>query len=138
VRLRRFGRYCRWICIPLIRELIGICIGKITEADGKLNTRFRSVGSLDATRETKLQHEHVLEMKKLISDLIDRRETVESVIEKAIGCVVTRDEHSILSAVSKKEPELHGWERYKRAGIRVFDLEENKELQFEPINALNT
>jgi len=110
------------------KELIGICIWKMTEADGKFNTRYRSLGSLESERGVKLQHEHVLEMKKLIADLIERGEDIESVVAKAIGCVVTRDEHSILSAVSKNEPNLHGWERYKRAGIRVFDLEEQREL----------
>jgi len=112
------------------RELIDICIWKITEADGKLKTRYRSIGSLESGPETKLQHEHVVEKQKLVAALLEGKESVEAIVERAVGCVVTKDEHVLLTAASRLEPTLDGWERYKKAGIRVFDLAKGKEVEY--------
>ena len=112
------------------RELLDICIWKITEADGKLKTRYRSIDSLQSNSETKLQHEHVIEKQKLVSALIAGQESIEDIVEMAIGCVVTKAEHRILTAVSRSEPTLDGWNRYKKAGIKVFDLKTQREVEF--------
>lgn len=112
------------------RELLSTCIWKITEADGKFRTRFRSIGSLNTNIGTKLQHEHVIERRKLISQLLDGTKNVDDVAEEAIGCVVTREEHVQLNVVSRLDPNLGGWSRYVQAGIRVFDLKAQAELEF--------
>ena len=44
---------------------------------------------------------------------------------------MTEDEHKILTKASKEDPDLVGWERYRVANIRVFDLAERKELDLE-------
>ena len=111
------------------KELISVCIWKITEADGKLRTRCRSIGSLTADSGTKLQHEHVFERKSLIQRLLDQREDVQVVLDDAIGCVVTKDEHDYLSQVSRENPDLEGWKRYRAAGIQVFDLQTQQEME---------
>ena len=110
------------------KELISVCIWKITEADGKLRTRYRSVGSLNVSSGTKLQHEHVFERKSLIQRLLDQKEEVQIILNDAIGCVVTKEEHDYLSRVSRENPDLEGWGRYKIAGIQVFDLETQREI----------
>lgn len=100
------------------RELLGVCIWKITEADGKWNVRFRSEKALSSS--DNLRHEHVYERKHLIDRLISG-ESVESVIRDAIACVVTKDEHLVLSRQTSS-----GWDRYREAKIKVFDLEESR------------
>ena len=110
------------------KELISVCIWKITEADGKLRTRYRSLGSLKAGSGTKLQHDHVFERKSLIQRLLNQREEVQTVLNDAIGCVVTKEEHDHLTRVSRESPDLEGWDRYKVAGIQVFDLEMQREI----------
>ena len=97
------------------RELLGVCLWKITEADGKLKVRYWSEGALTAVKKD-LRHEHVYERKKLISRLLSG-EAIESVVSDAIACIVTKREHESLSASEKS-----GWERYVDVGIRVFDL----------------
>ena len=52
------------------RELLGICIWKITEADGKMKVRYWSEGSI-VNEKARLQHEHVHERKELISRLLN-------------------------------------------------------------------
>jgi len=101
------------------KELISVCIWKITEADGKLKVRYWSEGAV-STQEAKLQHEHVHERKELIARLLSG-EVVESVVADALACMVTKDEHHRLGASSRT-----GWQRYKDAGIRVYDAKEKQ------------
>jgi len=102
------------------KELLGICIWKITEADGKNKKKLRywSGGAMD-NESSKLQHEHVHERKELISRLLSG-EAVESVVADAVACLVTKEEHSRLGA-SKNS----GWLR-KECGIRVYDRKEQQ------------
>jgi hypothetical protein len=45
-------------------------------------------------------------------------------LQSAIGCVVTTDEHHKLTELSRKQPHLKGWERYKAANITIIDTDE--------------
>jgi len=96
------------------KELLSVCIWKITEADGKLKVRYWSEGAID-NQSSKLQHEHVHERKELIARLLSG-EAVESVVTDAVACIVTREEHSQLGLSTSP-----GWQRYKDSGIRVYD-----------------
>jgi len=102
------------------RELLSVCIWKITEADGKYTTRFRTRGSLTADR-TELQHEHVCERRVLIEELLASPHAADSILERAIGCVATTAEHRSLTTLSRNRPDLDGWDRYREAGIEVVD-----------------
>ncbi len=114
----------------LKRELIDVCIWKITEVDGKYHTRYRSEGSLHITDRSKLHHEHVVERRDLIDALLDNPGSYKSILDTAVGCVVTREEHALLTSLSKKTPSLHGWARYKAANIKVYDLMSKNEIAY--------
>lgn len=101
------------------KELLSVCIWKITEADGKSKVRYWSDGAVE-NQSTNLQHEHIHERKELIIRLLSG-EAVRSVVADAVACMVTREEHIQLGASSKL-----GWHRYKDTGIRVYDAEEHK------------
>lgn len=101
------------------KELLSICIWKITEADGKKKLRYWSEGAVD-NKSSKLQHEHVHERKELISRLLSG-EAVELVVADAVACMVTKEEHYKLR-VSRKL----GWKRYKESDIRVYDAKEQQ------------
>lgn len=100
-------------------KLIGTCIWKITEADGKAKVRYWSEGAL-SNPSAKLQHEHVHQKKELISRLLAGEEIV-SVVNDAIACMVTKQEHARLHHSSNT-----GWQRYKDAEIRVFDSKDQQ------------
>ena len=48
---------------------------------------------------------------------------MESILKDAIGCTVTVDEHKQLSDLGE---DIIGWDRYKKAEVRVFDRGEQK------------
>lgn len=96
------------------RELLSVCIWKITEADGKKKVRYWSEGALSSDAAA-LQHEHVNERKVLINRLLDG-ECIDTVINDAVACMVTKQEHTLLTQSNKL-----GWERYRNAQIKVYD-----------------
>jgi hypothetical protein len=88
----------------------------------KYQTRFRSQASLSAP-ESELAHEHVNQRKRMVDEMIAHPEEVSRILQTAVACVVTRSEHDRLNRVSRENPDLDGWERYKKAEIHVVDLE---------------
>jgi hypothetical protein len=103
------------------KKLISRMIWAITEAHGKYKTRFRSEAVL-TTADCKMQHEHVYPRKELIEEIMKVPENCERILEKAVACVVTEQEHRLLNKVSKENPNVNGWDRYKKAGITVYGM----------------
>ena len=101
------------------RDLLDICIWQITEIDGKYNTRYRSEGAMDKKNWHEVQHEHVYQRKNLIERILNGHD-VSSVIDVAVACLVTKDEHRNLPDT------LEGWDRYKAAQIKVYDLKKQE------------
>jgi hypothetical protein len=103
------------------KTLISRMIWAITEAHGKYKTRFRSGGVL-MTADCKIQHEHVYPRKELIDEIMEAPENCDRILENAVACVVTEEEHRLLTKISKENADLNGWDRYKKAGITVYDM----------------
>jgi len=103
-----------------VEDLIDILLWRITEADGKYNTRHKTTGALACTDKSQLRHEHVYQRSKMITALV-RAEPgeVDTILKDAIGCTVTEDEHALLLEFDGK----YGWERYRQAGIVVMNTE---------------
>jgi hypothetical protein len=106
-----------------VREVLSIAVWKYTECDGKYTTRFRSEGAMFAKSDS-VHHEHVVTRKSLVERLLAEPHDVSSIFADAIGCVVLRSEHTLLAAAEKSNPSLSGWDRYRHAGIVVWDLQE--------------
>lgn len=118
------------------RKMLSDSIWYITEADGKWKTRFKSQEVLRLAKDdpeslVKINHEHVFTRKTLIAQMIARREELlrdpgklSDLLESAVGCVVTRDEHVRLGTGS-------GWERYKGM-VAVCDTEKVPPVLYEP------
>jgi hypothetical protein len=111
------------------KEVISVMIWKITEAhgnstNGKYRIRYRSEGVLNE-KDGKVQHEHVYTRKQLISEILDNPDNLEKILQRAIGYLVTEEEHDRLSKINEG---IVGWERYKKAGIKVRDMLANKDL----------
>ena len=113
------------------KEFVRLALWKVTEADGgKYNTRYRSRASCQPGM--KLQHDHVYERGKMADELIANPEQMDKILDKAVGCVVTKDEHKRLTKLSVSEPYLQGWERYCVAGIEVIDGATGKPFEICP------
>ena len=112
-----------------VQDLIDTLLWRITEADGKYNTRYKSNGALNCTDKSRLRHEHVYQRSRMIDALVNADpEAVDGILKNAIGCVVTVDEATHL----RKFDSGYGWERYCKAGIIVMDT--SKHLP-EPFNS---
>lgn len=111
------------------KELLSTCIWKITEANGKYSTRFISEKALEQIKnKSNIQHEHVFERKYLIEKLLETPSLSEETLNNAIACLVTKDEHKLLTNISKNN--LQGWDRYIEANIKVYDLINQCEYKF--------
>jgi hypothetical protein len=112
--------------LPIHRqELLGVQLWKLTEAETrKHETRFQSQAASKRRGKVKLRHDHVFQRSKMIDALeVAAERKVDIILNRAIGCTVTADEHKRLSKFDK---EHDGWVRYKNAGIRVIDTKTGK------------
>lgn len=107
------------------RELLSICLWKISQAQGisKYKTRYVSAASLNAPTSS-LAHDHVYERHWITRRLMLGEIEVDALRTIALACTVLRSEHKQLTALSKDEPGIAGWERYRKADIAVIDCKE--------------
>jgi hypothetical protein len=100
----------------------------------KYKLRYRTIAAIELqhsmgfTKSSKdLAHEHVHErapaVKKLMALTNDPSETLRSMR----ACVVTRDEHTLLTAQSN----VAGWARYRAAGIIPIDMNTDEPLDLD-------
>lgn len=102
-----------------IRSLIDTLLWRITEADGKYNTRYKTRGAINCTDKNQLRHEHVYQKARMIEALINADpDAVDTILDDAIGCTVTNEEHRHLNEFDCE----YGWERYRKAGLEVIDM----------------
>ena len=108
------------------KYLLDTIVWKVTEAGGKnkKDTRFISESVYNADKlgnpdKIKFEHEHVRPKRKVVQDLLDLPEKIQIILNSAVACTVTHEEHRLL-----KDGE--GWDRYKAANIRVYDRLEKK------------
>jgi len=101
-------------------ELLKAMLWKITMAHGgKDKIRYRSEAVWNGREENlKKYHEHVWTLQWLTDQLIDKPSQQDDILENAIACMVTKEEHIRLHRDGKKHI---GWERYKMARIQVYD-----------------
>lgn len=105
------------------KEVIKIMLWNVSQIDGKYSTRYCSEGTLNDIDE-KVQHEHVITRKECTRRLLETPENIKEILSEVLACVVTESEHKKLSSVKNAS----GWDRYKIAGIRVYDKELNSWL----------
>lgn len=91
------------------RDLLSIALWKLTEAEGgsKYNARCPSRHALGCTDKAKLRHDHVFQRAKMIADLEKASEEatpdrIDDILERAVGCVVTVEEHKRLTRFDKE------------------------------------
>jgi hypothetical protein len=94
-----------------LRKFLSHALWLVTQADGgKYGIRYCTKAAIGQPVKL-LHHEHVSTRKSLVTALLDG-EAIEDVMTRAIGCVVTREEHKTLKTGV-------GWNRYR--GVKVID-----------------
>ena len=110
------------------RGLLNLMIWYRTEAGGKYNQIYESVGvkkmrDNDKYDKKLVQLEHVFTRKGLVDRLLKNPKNTEPILEDAIGCNITRDEHRLLHKRLKTDKDVDGWKRYRKAHIKVWNTE---------------
>ena len=82
---------------------------------GKKNLRFWREAAIEVGK-SDAQHELVHERRELIDRLL-AGEDVDVVLCDAIACLVSKEEHRRLATAGGR-----GWQRYKSAAIKVYDV----------------
>ena len=109
-----------------VRQLLHVLLWKVTEAEGgKYKTRFKSQRAIDCSDKSQLRHDHVVPRTKMIAALKKAPDKVDDILKSAIGCIVTTEEHALLSRFDK---ECDGWDRYEKAGVIVIDTRTGKRV----------
>jgi hypothetical protein len=121
----------------LLRQMLFL----LTEADGltatkRTNSKYKityiSEGvkkkrekiNEDSKEYTKdLRHEHVYTRKNIVEELLNSPQKINLILKKAVGCIVTKEEDKRLSKVDSS---IDGWERYKKAKIKVYNTKTAK------------
>jgi hypothetical protein len=103
------------------RVLLTYLIWQITVAHGKYHIRYRSGGVLNDLHQ-KVEHEHVYTIKWLKEQFLTPGIDMSALFENIVACIVTKREHELLEEYEKNYPDVVGWERYKGAGIDVYDM----------------
>ena len=117
-------------------EFVKLALWKVTEAEwGKHDLRFRSKAASSMLRDHRsykwrdkhLRHDHVFQRKHMVDELLNASpEAVATILNKAIGCIVTKAEHDNL----RQFKNFDGWERYRQAGIVIIDMETGRPFDF--------
>jgi hypothetical protein len=102
------------------KKMLNHAIWLVAEVSGNFRGRYRSAGVLK-TVGVPIQRDHVFPRKMLVEELLLPEANVTSVIERSQCCIVTREEHKLLTKVPQQ---FIGWERYKQAGVIVHDMQE--------------
>jgi hypothetical protein len=110
-------------------EGLKIAIWKYSEHDcrTKHQTRFQTQGVLNAPK-SKKNHEHVIPIKTIRAQIIGQPHAVAQILSTVVACTVLVEEHAALMAAERANPELSGWDRYRAAGLCVYDLQTQKQF----------
>jgi|SRR3989338_1335298 len=105
------------------KEFLNYTIWKVTEANGRRNTRFVSKGVWKGNKP--IEHEHVIPRKELVRLMLKNPKKVKKILESSLGCLVTKKEHGLLT----RKGTGNGWSRYRSVRIKVYDRLKEKWVQ---------
>ena len=106
------------VALPLKKRMLVHGIWEVAKATGDFCGRYRSEAVIRNPGQ-KIQWDHIYDKRTLVEELLGPAPNIDSIIERACCCIVTEEEHVKLHALS---PKLDGWERYRAAGIVVYDM----------------
>ncbi|MFL6257199.1 MAG: hypothetical protein ACJ74T_19500 [Pyrinomonadaceae bacterium] len=103
------------------KRIVGYVIWEVaTYLHGNFKGRYRSKGAM--TPGAVIQRDHVNQKARIIERMLANPDQVDARLSDLVHCVVTKEEHERLTAYSKSNPEIDGWDRYRMAGVEVMDM----------------
>lgn len=114
------------INLSLKKRLLVHAVWEVTKLGGDFKGRYRSKGVLVSG--VVIQRDHVLQKGRIVERLLTNPDQTEAILAEVVHCVVTKEEHERLTAYSRMNPDIDGWERYRGAGVEVMDMFTGKQL----------
>lgn len=93
-------------------------IWEVAKATDDFHGRFRSERVI-RTPGLRIQRDHIHKKSALVGELLRPSPDLDSIIDRARCCIVAADEHQKLHGI---DSDLDGWERYRVAGVIVYDM----------------
>ena len=135
--LVNFARTCAELHPDHRRRLLNEAIWFWTERGSpsrKYKLRYRTIAALELqhsmgfTKASKqLAHEHVHERAPAVLKLLVLQNDASDTLRSMQACVVTRDEHSLLTA----QLDVAGWARYRAVGIIPIDMNTREPMDLD-------
>ena len=106
------------IGLALKKRMLVHGIWEVAKATGDSQGRYRSERVI-RTVGLQIQRDHIYKKNALVEELLGASPDLDKVISRAACCIVTAEEHHGLHSVGVH---LDGWERYRVAGVVVYDM----------------
>lgn len=103
---------------PLKKRMLVHAIWEIAKASGNFCSRYRSDRVIQNPG-FRIQRDHIFKKSTLVEELLSPTPDIDRVMEQALCCIVTRDEHERLHGI---DVNFDGWDRYRDARISVYDM----------------
>ena len=100
------------------KKMLNHVLWLVVELTGNFHCQYRSAGVLKDTG-VRIQRDHIYPRKQLVEELLGPEPNFADIVTRAQCCVVTHEEHQLLTKVPK---EVLGWERYEKAGVKWYDM----------------
>jgi len=110
-------------------RMLNHAIWELTRAQREADAPFRSEGVVFGDLGVKIQRDHVFRRAQFIEEL-DQGRDLDEILSDLLLCIVTCEEHRRLTQADKEDSAVNGWERYRRAGIKVFDCRRMEDGHF--------
>jgi hypothetical protein len=115
------------ISLDIKKRMVGYIVWEITTyLHGNFKGRYRSKGAIAPG--AIIQRDHVNQKARIIERLLASPDQIDSILGGLIHCVVTKEEHDQLTAYSKMNPDVDGWDRYRMVGVEVMDMSTGEQL----------
>jgi hypothetical protein len=102
-----------------LKKAISIhAIWQVAVVTGGTYSRFRS-DSVIRKAGLPIQRDHIYKKRILVEQFLASAPDLDAIIERARCCIVTVEEHTRLHKI---DPDLDGWDRYKKAKVIVYDM----------------
>ena len=112
------------IAEPLKKRMLVHGVWEVARASGNYYSRYRSERVRNTVGEP-IQRDHIFKKRTLVEELLSPSPNLDKILDQAQCCIVTKNEHDKLHDIDNN---LDGWDRYREAGILVYDMLHDKPL----------
>jgi hypothetical protein len=109
------------IHVQMKKRMVGYVIWEMAEyLNGNFKGRYRSKGAMIPG--VVIQRDHVNQKARIIERMLANPDQIDAMLSDLVHCLVTKEEHKRLTAISKSNLDIDGWNRYRMAGVEVMDM----------------